>query len=212
MKLLSYLPFIVAALAAAVPSADALPNGLSFRSEAPGNYSIAEIEWRGMPDFDKDRVFTGTIENVIDQMRTIKGPDYKPEFMIDSDATNHGPAGKRNSHAESGDHYVTCGGPDASAGRIQQGINYLSNLPDSVMCSMPPGPKNCGRISCSWKSGIWWCNEKPTTSDLYQCNIFALYAAEILESCAIDDDNPRVAGYNWDSGFNFTVQVKEAWC
>ncbi|KAI2641049.1 hypothetical protein GGS21DRAFT_354749 [Xylaria nigripes] len=231
MQLLRYSPFLAAALAVVIPLGEVSPNGVNFpnkavkkhsitdgvgfRNKVPEGYSVTDIEWRGIPDFDKDHVFTGTIEDVVDQMRAIKGSSYTPAFMMEhsTDAAGTAPTDKHGFNVnDGGDHYITCGGPEADPRRIQQGVDYLSHLPDSSICSMGPGPKNCGRISCSWNSGIWWCNEKNVTSDTYQCSLFATYASELLDNCAIYDRNPRVAGANFDNGYNFTVLVKEAWC
>ncbi|KAJ4250994.1 hypothetical protein NW762_011644 [Fusarium torreyae] len=52
-----------------------------------------------------------------------------------------------------------CGGPwgEASVERILDGIGYLERWPGKPKNG--PGPGNCGRVSCSWNSAIWWCND-----------------------------------------------------
>ncbi|KAH6664639.1 hypothetical protein B0J14DRAFT_661226 [Halenospora varia] len=40
---------------------------------------------------------------------------------------------------------------------IDDGINYLSHF--HGRCDIGPGPGNCGRISCSYSSGIYLCND-----------------------------------------------------
>lgn len=40
---------------------------------------------------------------------------------------------------------------------IVEGISYLRGVPGSP--SNGPGPGNCGRVSCSYESAIWWCND-----------------------------------------------------
>ncbi|VBB79469.1 Putative protein of unknown function [Podospora comata] len=40
---------------------------------------------------------------------------------------------------------------------IKWGIHYLRAIPGKAKNG--PGPKNCGRVSCSWDSAIYWCNE-----------------------------------------------------
>lgn len=36
-------------------------------------------------------------------------------------------------------------------------IDYLSKVPGSPRNDAGPG--NCGRISCEWNTGVWWCND-----------------------------------------------------
>ncbi|OOF95837.1 hypothetical protein ASPCADRAFT_405538 [Aspergillus carbonarius ITEM 5010] len=53
---------------------------------------------------------------------------------------------------------VTCTNYDqAITRRIQEGITYLRGVSGSP--SNGPGPGNCGRVSCSYNSAIWWCND-----------------------------------------------------
>ncbi|KAI0446482.1 hypothetical protein F4803DRAFT_567856 [Xylaria telfairii] len=82
--LLLSLPLAWAAL---VPQGDNLANDLGSQIGVPRNYSVGDVEWRGFEDFDEDQVFTGTIEDVISQMRYIKGAHYTPAFV--SRAENH---------------------------------------------------------------------------------------------------------------------------
>ncbi|KAK0667505.1 hypothetical protein QBC41DRAFT_304326 [Cercophora samala] len=45
----------------------------------------------------------------------------------------------------------------ASTRRIGDGIKYLRGL--SGTAKNGPGWGNCGRVSCSWSSAIYWCND-----------------------------------------------------
>ncbi|KAI1160439.1 hypothetical protein F5B18DRAFT_509785 [Nemania serpens] len=202
-----YIPLFVALVSvAAVPQGDNSVDTLDVRSEVPSGYSVGNIEWRGFEDFSEDHVFTGTIENVIDQMRQIKGAHYTPSFV--SEAENRTLEDKHQYHTAG--QKIECGGDFADADRIAQGIDYLTHLPDSSKCSN--SAKTCGRISCSWNSGIWWCNEKETLSDAYKCNMFGSYARRVLDECAIYDMNPRVSGKNTDDELNLNVVLAKASC
>jgi hypothetical protein len=147
-------------------------------------------------------------------MRQIKGAQFTPDFMLESSSDiANGSTNPHNAAYDPAQTYIQCGGAStARVGPIMDGISYLQKLHDDVLCSNGAGPRNCGRISCSWNSAISWCNEKTVPSDAFQCNIFAWYAQEILDDCAIYDQNPRVNGADWDSSFNFTVVVDGAWC
>jgi hypothetical protein len=46
---------------------------------------------------------------------------------------------------------------DASRETIAEGIAYLRGV--SGQPSAGPGPGACARVSCSYASDIWWCND-----------------------------------------------------
>ena len=52
--------------------------------------------------------------------------------------------------------------PGANLRAIDMGIDYLNSLsgvPGNGVPGEDAAPKNCGRVSCSWGSAIWWCND-----------------------------------------------------
>lgn len=64
------------------------------------------------------------------------------------------------------DKYVCRGRwPQCSADSIQDGINYLRGV--SGQPTNGPGPGNCGRVSCSYDSAIWWCNDVSYQYDFF---------------------------------------------
>ncbi|KAK0121884.1 hypothetical protein ONS95_010162 [Cadophora gregata] len=65
---------------------------------------------------------------------------------------------------------------DASAARIKEGITYLRNF--NGICNT--GPKACVRISCSYNSAIFMCNDNDHRLDL-SCAYMASYAQDILD-------------------------------
>ncbi|KAK4200243.1 hypothetical protein QBC40DRAFT_226243 [Triangularia verruculosa] len=42
---------------------------------------------------------------------------------------------------------------------INAGQRYLRSLPADKPPKNGAGPGNCGRVSCSYNSAIWWCND-----------------------------------------------------
>src|SRR6187549_519178 len=48
----------------------------------------------------------------------------------------------------------------AALNRASEGIAYLRGV--SGRPSNGPGPGNCGRVSCGYNAGIWWCNDVGT--------------------------------------------------
>ncbi|KAI0141851.1 hypothetical protein GGR57DRAFT_486571 [Xylariaceae sp. FL1272] len=68
----------------------------------------------------------------------------------------------------------------ASVFHIKQGIEYLRKI--GGYCHVGPGPANCTRVSCSYASGIWFCNDSHL--DAYvECSIFGDYAEKIIDKC-----------------------------
>jgi hypothetical protein len=53
----------------------------------------------------------------------------------------------------------------ANRDRIEQGWNHLFNAPGKP--SNGPGFGECGRVSCSHDSAIWWCND--VSESLMKC-------------------------------------------
>ncbi|KAI8955582.1 hypothetical protein F4801DRAFT_574329 [Xylaria longipes] len=191
-----FLPFAIAR-AAAVPQGGSPTDELSFQSGIPSNHSIGDIEWRGFEDFDEGQAFTGTIENVIHQMRQIKGTHYMPSFV--SRAENHTLEAEPNYHIAS--RKVTCGGPPADLMGTFEGIRYLSHISNSIMCNTPPA--SCGRISCSYNSAIYWCNENSYLTGA-RCNMFAQYAIQVFIACT---NKNKVSGKILDTNTKLSVKV-----
>ncbi|KAI0431106.1 cytochrome c oxidase biogenesis protein Cmc1 like-domain-containing protein [Xylaria sp. FL1042] len=169
--------------------------------DIPDNYSLSEIMWSGFDDFDKDQAFTGSIE----ASPALTPPSSsKHYFAIETD-TRTLEAGEPSKTMT-----VQCCANHADPYRIREGVNYLQRLGNRVMCAN--SPQSCGRVSCSYKSGIYWCNDKTVPSDAYKCKMFGHYASVILDQCAIYGTNPRVCGSLHDEEFDLTAIVKGAPC
>ncbi|GAM35627.1 hypothetical protein TCE0_017r04105 [Talaromyces pinophilus] len=158
----------------------------------PG-YNIVDIEWEVQVTAGGPTVnVTGTVEEVYAHLKTIN-PDFETEFP---------PIDHKNSiEARAADYSVSsyfCQGRWAgcSWSRIQQGISYLDGVPGRP--SNGPGPGNCGRVSCSYNSAIYWCNDKLTRRDwgvknTYQYTLDGFYdiasgASFIGQTCLIGTD------------------------
>jgi hypothetical protein len=48
----------------------------------------------------------------------------------------------------------------ADLGRIEEGWNHLNGVKGKPVNG--PGPGTCGRVSCSYNSAIYWCNDVST--------------------------------------------------
>ncbi|KAK0667305.1 hypothetical protein QBC41DRAFT_396172 [Cercophora samala] len=99
----------------------------------------------------------GTIEQAVAHMEATY-PGWNRTFLKLPNQRNllHDDA-KRNIIPES----FNCWGKwqGCSWNAICEGIEYLWRLPIDPKPTNGPGPNNCGRVSCSWDSAIWWCND-----------------------------------------------------
>lgn len=68
---------------------------------------------------------------------------------------------------------------------IRDEIDYLRSLPET------PRPrttqKGCGRVSCSWRSAITWCNENFNTGIETTWEHIAAGAESLLTKCSYND-------------------------
>ncbi|KAI1817778.1 hypothetical protein GGS20DRAFT_530764 [Poronia punctata] len=106
----------------------------------------------------------------------------------------------------------------ASVFHIEQGIKYLRGIKDddgngNGNCTVGPGPGNCTRVSCSYNSGIWFCNDNPTEPATVPCRSLGDLAWDILVKCYDYADTPHdsVHGQNFDPG-NWNVIVQGTRC
>jgi hypothetical protein len=97
---------------------------------------------------------TGTVQDVVAQLSTIN-PNWKEDFNVTEPKVQEralnfpftsvlcmirlGEWGTANPYA------------------IYDGINYLKGVPGRP--TLGPGPGRCGRVSCSYNSAIYWCND-----------------------------------------------------
>ncbi|PWY96229.1 hypothetical protein BO94DRAFT_529621 [Aspergillus sclerotioniger CBS 115572] len=88
---------------------------------------------------------------------------------------------------------------------IRSGIKYLKGLEGK--CGVSKGPRSCARISCSYDSGIWLCNDNEEKLEV-KCSELAGYAEDIIERC---DEGEYVNGQEFDEG-GWNVVVAEDLC
>jgi hypothetical protein len=146
-------------------------------SPTPG-YGIVELSWEVIPAPGQSPIIlNGTVEQVHSQLLEIN-PKYQAEVFEKREdllaAPTAAPAAtaatdltEPTAVAHSAQIWrIQCGGYDsASTKRIKDGIKYLNGIAGQPKNG--PGPNNCGRVSCSYNSSIWWCND---VSILFPCN------------------------------------------
>ncbi|KAK3398734.1 hypothetical protein B0T20DRAFT_353409 [Sordaria brevicollis] len=95
--------------------------------------------------------------------------------------------------------------------RIEEGIRYLYGVPGKPKNGPYSGSgqyANCGRVSCSYNSAIWWCNMNSYTLELHSYRQIADAAKQVVEICNTGND---VAGRVKMEG-NWAVIVAKASC
>ncbi|KAH7321106.1 hypothetical protein B0I35DRAFT_477622 [Stachybotrys elegans] len=123
-------------------------------------YTVEEPAW----EFDIEEgkppvVLKGTAESVMDQL-TADYPDFASKALARIASVNVDSVGQSSAVPEGltkRDSNLCWVFPIARENYIRDGIVYLHGVPGRP--SIPAGPRVCHRVSCSWGSGIWWCND-----------------------------------------------------
>ncbi|KAF6813785.1 hypothetical protein CPLU01_14570 [Colletotrichum plurivorum] len=150
-------------------------------------YGIEPIEW----EFDPGTTGTGssvrlngTVEEVWLQLLAINpsvGEVFKSNIIASTELAAAELAGsslqKRATFAQHNCYnFGIC-----KTGAIRSGINYLRGIGGQP--TNGPGPGNCGRVSCSENSGIWWCNDSASSKNLSSFASIADGAQWIVDRC-----------------------------
>ncbi|KAM5448777.1 hypothetical protein MaudCBS49596_005284 [Microsporum audouinii] len=141
----------------------------------------------------------GTVQEIYAQAEGLAGSTLNP----DDHSKNHPDRNIQARYKTSMNCYPQ--GDPASVKSIQEGIRYLNGL--SGKCG--GAARTCTRVSCSWKSGIFLCNDTTNTISI-PCKQIADYAQDILDTC-VSPQVVSVRGQVFDSG-NFNVVVKKGSC
>ncbi|KAJ0423209.1 hypothetical protein BJY00DRAFT_310337 [Aspergillus carlsbadensis] len=198
MKLSIILPL----LAATWPLVSANP-------DAPEGYGVDTIEWDVQVTPNGEFVtLNGTLEDVHAELLELN-PRWDEEFLTDENEGN--PLAKRTDFYGS---KTVCGkfGSSARFKPIQNGIKYLRGVSGHPRAG--PGPAKCARVSCSYNSAIWWCNDSKSSKTLNSFGSIADGAAYVLSHCTVSGpgiSNPSVNGQVFHKT-NWNVYVRGASC
>lgn len=117
----------------------------------PG-YKIVDIAWEIEVSPGRIEILNGTVQEVVAQAIAIN-PDYKLRDVPPEPAPAFKPRGRlQGREVKFCNNFGTAGVNDIIAG-----VDYLRGV--SGQPSMGPGPGACGRVSCSYNSAIYWCND-----------------------------------------------------
>ncbi|KAI1407984.1 hypothetical protein F5Y13DRAFT_194831 [Hypoxylon sp. FL1857] len=188
----------VTILSGVASMAQAFPQGPIGEKGLPPSYSESNLTWTGTVTKNGPKMsFNGSsFEDIEAQIHRMN-----PDFSWDDQDVIGTPV-----HSTSEKAHLTCDPNNiwwAQVFRINQGIEYLKGKTGT--CSMGPGPRVCTRISCSYKSAIWWCNDNDYSIE-EDCSIWANYAQDIVDQCQTHDATARVRGQEFSTD-NWNIMV-----
>ncbi|KAK3350450.1 hypothetical protein B0H65DRAFT_88562 [Neurospora tetraspora] len=181
--ILAMLQVLPAVAAPTVANRDASP--------IPG-YGIEELIWEvettpGGPTVN----ITGTVENVYEELEKIN-PTFVSDFRLDDPDNSPSLAAPVKSRGYTIQSF-NCNVYDyASLKAIQAGLVYLNGVPGKP--SNGPGPGNCGRVSCSYNSAIYWCNDNTFTKTIDTFGYISGAAQSIINHCGTESHFTPVGG------------------
>ncbi|KAJ0161655.1 hypothetical protein CTA2_5845 [Colletotrichum tanaceti] len=205
----------VAALALALPS-----QSQSQTMELPKGYSIFVPEWevQAKPGGDT-MILRGTVEEVLDELHGIN-PNYEHDFGLDLDldldfdlsqptfpslSQPAAPAVEKRDDFQ--DARFQCNVTVLADARvIATGAKYLGGVKGQPRGD--PGPNSCGRVSCSWNSAIWFCNDNTHSISAGSYQTLADGTYHILKQCTAGE---WVSGQTWHKD-NWRVLVGRDKC
>ncbi|KUI54747.1 hypothetical protein VP1G_02007 [Cytospora mali] len=175
--------------------------GTAVGLKAPiDGYDVVNITWNMQPNISGVEPFniTGTVQDAWRHINhtwpgyplpkfnlTGNGPppaSHQPPANLSIPATTVTPTAVRQNDAARETGTVKCWvWREAYEYFIAEGIAYLSDLPGKP--SNGPGPGECGRVSCSWSSAIWWCNDNDHKYTLDSFWEIAQAASDIDSDC-----------------------------
>ncbi|KAK3314492.1 hypothetical protein B0H66DRAFT_641876 [Apodospora peruviana] len=177
---------------------------LGLSAPIPG-YTVEDFTWRVDPFNNGTMVnITGTVEQVYDELAKVNPGRFSP------DAVNNITAFSKRGVDNKELYYVHCGDQGwgwqpAWKDQIEIGVRYLMGV--SGAPTQGPGPGSCGRVSCSEKSAIWWCNDNKVSWTLPGFSTIATCAHILIDTCA-DHGEIKVVGQNFHTD-NWNCIVRE---
>ncbi|KAI8629424.1 hypothetical protein F5Y19DRAFT_475411 [Xylariaceae sp. FL1651] len=160
-------------------AAGGIPSQQHKPSSPPNVLRESNLTWTGHVDDDGPLIsFTGpNLQHIEAQIRE-RRPGFAWARIAESTTVKY--PGKSRSASND----VLCHVPwpiiFASVFHIEQGIRYLHGIQGD--CNIGPGPANCSRVSCSYDSGIWFCNDNPHPISV-SCSMLGDHALDIVEKC-----------------------------
>ncbi|KAM5359997.1 hypothetical protein ACJZ2D_014038 [Fusarium nematophilum] len=160
--------FVIALFSASMAFASVIPKTIKVLDSPLEGYDVAPLKWTGKVNKrGKDVTLDGTLEEITAKARQVN-PDFgfsKPEKRAGLGRINCGWGGSG----------------DAGSVAIREGVEYLESFGEGY-CGLDDGPYKCARISCSYNSAIWLCNDQDTPLRV-KCKDLAPFIHKIRDDC-----------------------------
>ncbi|KXJ90220.1 hypothetical protein Micbo1qcDRAFT_205836 [Microdochium bolleyi] len=142
------------------------PRIVSARDSYLQEATFVDMGWTGsIVPGGPNYTFTGTAQEIISQIQEIDPNYVAPDATaiswdsVDANAAlvSANPDAiltRQQAHTIC---RVAAPGPCPNRLAANEGVRYLAGLQGD--CWLPPGPRVCARVSCSWNCGISWCND-----------------------------------------------------
>ncbi|KAG6362894.1 hypothetical protein INS49_007989 [Diaporthe citri] len=204
---MKYISLIIAALMG-VSFFLAAPTFANDIMEGPtGNYTMADVKWEVPISPDRTDTVTGTVEDVTRHLQVLA-----PEILQAINTSAPGLEAPTSDPVPFGGALVKTPAPNevkcevfnfrADAQAIHSGILYLSKLSGKPS----NGPNSCGRVSCSYDSAIYWCNDNSDTYTLDSWSMVADGAQAVMNACGPGVNHNKFNGVSlYDGGWKVEV-------
>ncbi|KAK4675920.1 hypothetical protein QC764_506440 [Podospora pseudoanserina] len=199
---------IFAGFLALISAVHTAPTSLDEQPGSVSGYSIVPISWNLPINLDDPTsatvTVTGTIQEAIAQMDA-SYPGWNATFQARV-TPPPGDSASLDSTANLDDpDDIDCNVDYKYAGKVTivWGINYLRSITGKPKNG--PGPNNCGRVSCSWNSAIYWCNDDTVEKEL-TWNDIADGASAVNEACKTNRGHDSKGRGSYDDHWNVLVR------
>lgn len=128
--------------------------------KAFGDYGVWIPQW----DFEVTPggdhvVLNGTVEQVMDHLQA-SNPKLMASFNLFGEDGRRAVEKRDETDPLPPSHFRPDCDKDLQLAKVhawESGMDYLARVPGKPVNG--PGPGECGRVSCSYNTGIWWCND-----------------------------------------------------
>ncbi|OHF03595.1 hypothetical protein CORC01_00914 [Colletotrichum orchidophilum] len=193
-------------LLAAIPAAMAT----SIEPRGPGTTAfIPSWEFEPLPG-GKVHI-NGTVEEALAQLKQMN-PNYEPPNPAPRTSTRSVFASlrRRQQTIITKDNVICNNSPPTNHFPVvAEGVKHLRSVKGQPQAS--GGPANCGRVSCSYGTAIWFCNDNTHAITLNSFKDIASMTAHISKFCAPNWTTP-FSGQAFHPTANWNVVIHRSGC
>ncbi|KAM7222982.1 hypothetical protein V8F06_001538 [Rhypophila decipiens] len=161
----------------------------ALQAPIPG-YGVEELEWEVEVTPGGEMVkANGTVEQVVAHLKTLN-PNFDDDYAVQEGrnltdlefTAPTAPTGNVSKRYEIESYFCHGRWAWCESTYVRDGVYYLNSVRGSPVNG--PGPGNCGRVSCSWRASIWWCNDNKQSKTLGDFRDIADGASHIERHCS----------------------------